>query len=97
LLSRERLEPSTNGVKLLRHSRLAVCARAQEINAGERLPNCARMIVEEILAHAELGAVPARVRTRNINKMNGLDRKFCIAPMMECSSCRKITLNINCL
>jgi hypothetical protein len=36
-----------------------MCARAQEINAGERLPNCARMIVEEILAHAELGAVPA--------------------------------------
>src|SRR6516162_7101168 len=35
------------------------------------------------MAHAELGAVPARVGTKNINKMNGLDRKFCIAPMME--------------
>jgi hypothetical protein len=37
------------------------------------------------MAHAELGAVPARVRTKNINKMNGLDRKFCIAPMMDWS------------
>jgi hypothetical protein len=37
-----------------------MCARAQEINAGERLPNCARMIVEEIqtwggMAHADPG------------------------------------------
>src|SRR5262245_39740665 len=30
-----------------------MCARAQEINAGERLPNCARMIVEEIHAREE--------------------------------------------
>ena len=44
---------TTNGVKLLRHSRLAVCARAQEINAGERLPNCARLIVEDIHAWEE--------------------------------------------
>ena len=35
------------------------------------------------MAHAELGAVPARVGTKNLSKMNGLDRKFCIAPMME--------------
>jgi hypothetical protein len=35
--------------EVLRHAHLAVCVRrAQEINAGERLPNCARMIVEEI-------------------------------------------------
>jgi hypothetical protein len=30
-----------------------MCARVQEINAGERLPNCARMIVEEIHAWEE--------------------------------------------
>jgi tRNA-dihydrouridine synthase A len=35
------------------------------------------------MAHAELGAVPVQVRTKNLNKMNRLDRRFCIAPMME--------------
>ena len=30
-----------------------MCARVQEINAGERLPNCARLIVEEIHAREE--------------------------------------------
>ena len=41
-----------------------ICARAQEINAGERLPNCARMIVEEIRAWEEWRApnwVPFRL------------------------------------
>jgi hypothetical protein len=30
-----------------------MCARVQKIHAGERLPNCARMIVEEIQAWEE--------------------------------------------
>ena len=30
-----------------------MCARVREINAGERLPNCARLIVEEIHAREE--------------------------------------------
>ena len=31
----------------------------------------------------ELYAVPVRVGKKKTNKMNNLDRKFCIAPMME--------------
>jgi hypothetical protein len=49
-----------------------MCARAQEINAGERLPNCARMIVEEIQAWEEWRTpnwVPFRL---------GLERKILI-------------------
>jgi len=62
--------------------------RAQDVNASERLSICARMIVEE-QAHggsASNRVAPpfqSRIMAKNANKMNGLDHKFCIAPMME--------------
>ena len=49
-----------------------MCARVQEINAGERLPNCARMIVEELHAREEW-------RTPNWAPFRlGLERKILI-------------------
>jgi len=49
-----------------------MCARVQEINAGERLSNCARLIVEDIHASEER-------RTPNwVPFRPGLERKFLI-------------------
>ena len=62
--------------------------RARGVDASKRLPIRARMIVEE---QAHGGSADAGLcsrshpedRAKTANKMNGLDRKFCIAPMMD--------------
>jgi hypothetical protein len=76
--------------------------RAQDVNASERLSICARMIVEE---QAHGGSAYSGLRSRsnpgggrkNANKMNGLDHKFCIAPMMDKTNSAGFFKNISAL
>jgi hypothetical protein len=79
-------------ISLVQHRRMS-CMHREHATSHVGQYGRRRTKLDNRLRTLKVGAPPPGA---NESRMK-LDRRFCIAPMMECPSCRKITLNINCL